>query len=54
MSVTGTTRHISMPKLESYLPRLRDAAKAIASDAADWRFPDTPSPARGAARAASH
>ncbi len=44
MSITGATRRISMDGLESYLPRLRAAAEAIARDAADWRFPDQPSP----------
>ncbi len=54
MSVTGTTQHMSFPQLEAYLPRLQDAARAIAADAADWRFPDTRSDAQAAPPAAAH
>ena len=40
MSITGSTSRISMEGLESYLPRLHQAADAIAKDASAWRFPD--------------
>ncbi len=40
MSITGATNRITMEGLEAYLPRLRQAAQAIAQDASAWRFPD--------------
>lgn len=40
MSITGATSRITMEGLEAYLPRLRQAAQSIATDASDWRFPD--------------
>ena len=46
MSITGSTTRTSMEGLESYLPRLHQAADAIAKDASAWRFPDQPGTSR--------
>ncbi len=41
LSITGSTRVISLDQLEALAPRLRLTAQAIASEAEAWRFPDT-------------
>jgi len=40
LSITGTTRQISLTALESLTPDLALTARAIARDVQDWRFPD--------------
>ena len=41
LSITGSTRKITLAELESLAPSLAHTAAAIAADAQDWRFPDT-------------
>jgi DNA-binding IclR family transcriptional regulator len=41
LSITGSTRDISLEALERLAPKLSETADAIASDTQDWRFPDT-------------
>lgn len=40
MSVTSSTERASYDDLDTWLPRIRAAADAIATEAQDWRFPD--------------
>ncbi|MEM1074780.1 MAG: IclR family transcriptional regulator [Pseudomonadota bacterium] len=42
LSITGTTTNLTLHQLETLVPRLAQAATAIASDAQQWRFPDSP------------
>lgn len=41
LSVTTSTARKSLAELESYAPAVRRAARAIAEEAAAWRFPET-------------
>ncbi len=43
LSVTSSTSRTGLPALEKLAPRIREAATAISREAAQWRFPDTPS-----------
>ncbi|MBI1417544.1 MAG: helix-turn-helix domain-containing protein [Limimaricola sp.] len=47
LSVTGTTRRITLAELEKLAPTLRETAQAIARDAQDWRFPENANQAKG-------
>lgn len=47
LSVTGTTRRITLAELEKLAPTLRETAQAIARDAQDWRFPENANHAKG-------
>jgi IclR family KDG regulon transcriptional repressor len=40
VSVTSSTERTTLAALEDHLPRIRDAAEAIANEAQDWRFPE--------------
>ncbi len=40
LSVTSSTERHTLASLERLVPRLKQAAKAIAGDARHWRFPD--------------
>ena len=40
MSVTGSTARTSLATLESLVPRIRAAARAIGAEADNWRFPE--------------
>jgi DNA-binding IclR family transcriptional regulator len=42
LSVTGTTRSLTLAQLEALAPRLARTAQAIAREAQAWRFPDSP------------
>jgi len=41
ISVTSSTARGMLADLETHLPRIRDAARAIAAEAQDWRFPES-------------
>jgi DNA-binding IclR family transcriptional regulator len=41
LSITGTTRRVSIDQLEKFAPRLARTAAAIAAEAEAWQFPDT-------------
>lgn len=47
LSITGSTRMITLDALEALAPRLQRTAEAIAADAEAWRFPDTDSKKTG-------
>ncbi len=40
LSVTSTTARSSLPALDRLAPRIASAARAIAAEAANWRFPE--------------
>jgi DNA-binding IclR family transcriptional regulator len=46
ISITSTTARTTLAGLEDHLPRLREAAEAIAVEAQDWRFPEPSTGAR--------
>jgi DNA-binding IclR family transcriptional regulator len=41
LSVTGSTGRVTLDDLQGHVPALARAARAIATDAQDWRFPET-------------